>query len=253
MILTSKIIPLKAALLVENDTKKYLVVSDLHIGGFESRLAANNVFVGKNSIVKEIISEITQIINKEKPDSLILLGDVKSSIKSITKSEWSDVPLFFNEIKKKITDIILIPGNHDTSIQRLIPNDVTLISHSGLVLNNTLFTHGHTMPSENFSHIKKIILGHIHPIFFDQGSVLNGQRVWVSLTARKEYIFPSTKGKIEILVVPSFNKYLYATHKQKYKKSISPIIQRIKKFESAKVVTLDGSIIGDENILHQII
>ncbi len=247
---TSRIVPSKPALLVQ-DEKKYLVVSDLHIG-FESKLAANNVFIGKNSTVQETISEITDIIKQQKPDSLMLLGDIKSSIKSITNAEWSDVPIFFEEMKKML-EVILIPGNHDSNIQKLIPEDITLISPSGLVLDNALFTHGHTIPSENFSHVEKIIMGHIHPVFFDDESVLNGQRVWISLKSQKEDIFPSAKGQLEILLVPSFNKYLYATHKQKYKKSISPIIQKIKKVQSAKIVTLDGSIIGDENILEKII
>jgi len=215
-------------------------------------MASNEIFIGKNSSINETIQELSEIIDKEKPDSVILLGDIKSSIRSISRNEWNEVPLFFEKIKEKC-NIILIPGNHDANIQKLVPEGVTMISSTGMVEDNVLFTHGHTMPSENFSHIEKIIMGHVHPVFFQEGSVLNGQRVWVSLKIEKEKIFPSTSGELEIIIVPSFNKYFYATQKRYYKKSISPIIERLKEITSAKIVSLDGSIIGNELNIKQVL
>ena len=81
------------------ETKKSLVITDLHLS-FESNLSLNNVFLGKNKTVIEITKKIEKIIKKTKPDSLILLGDVKSGIKSITKTEWETVPIFFERINK---------------------------------------------------------------------------------------------------------------------------------------------------------
>lgn len=245
----TRIVQSHPALILE-EKKRYLVVTDLHIG-FESTFAANDIYVEPKAIVQEALNEITALIESEKPESLILLGDVKSSIDSISKAEWQAVPLFF-EIAKKI-DIMLIPGNHDGNIQKLLPNEVRLTSSSGIVIDDTLLTHGHTMPSENLSHIKKIVMGHVHPVFFREGSVLDGQRVWISLKTEKSSLFPSAKGELEIIVVPTFNKYFYATHKKYYKKSISPILEHIKDFQSAKIVTLDGSIIGDESLLESVI
>jgi len=248
--LQTRIIPSKPALILKGE-KKNLIVTDIHIG-FESSMASNEIFIGKNSSINETIQELSEIIDKEKPDSAILLGDIKSSIKSISRNEWNEVPLFFEKIKEKC-NIILIPGNHDANIQKLVPEGVTMISSTGMVEDNVLFTHGHTMPSENFSHIEKIIMGHVHPVFFQEGSVLNGQRVWVSLKIEKEKIFPSTSGELEIIIVPSFNKYFYATQKRYYKKSISPIIERLKEITSAKIVSLDGSIIGNESNIKQVL
>lgn len=180
---TTRIVPSKPALILDGE-KKNLIITDLHIG-FESNLAANEIFVGKNTTINETISEIEEIINLTKPDSLILLGDVKSSIKSISKNEWDEVPLFFDKMKSMI-DTILVPGNHDANIQKLVPDGITLVSSTGLVIENVLLTHGHTMPSENFSHVEKIIMGHVHPVFFLEESVLNGQRVWVSIKTEKQ-------------------------------------------------------------------
>lgn len=244
----TRIVQSHPALILE-EKQRYLVISDLHVG-FENSLAANDIYVEPKTLVQDAIDELTLIIESEKPHSLILLGDVKSGIDSISKIEWQAIPQFF-EIAKKI-DTILIPGNHDGNIQKLLPENVKLSSSSGIVLGDTLLTHGHTLPSENLSHINKIIMGHVHPVFFSEGSVLDGQRVWVSLKAEKGKLFSSSNGELEIIILPTFNKYFYASQKR-YKKSISPILEHIKDFQSAKIVTLDGSIIGNESLLESVI
>ena len=246
--LKTRIIQSHPALMLEN-SKRYLLVSDLHIG-FENTLAENDIFVDPITTIHDTLEELRSIIKSEKPDSLILLGDIKSGINSISKIEWQAVPLFF-DIAKEI-DTVLIPGNHDGNIQKLLPENVRVASSSGIVIDDALLIHGHTIPSENLSHVNKIIMGHVHPVFFSEGSVLDGQRVWISLKTEKRKIFPSLQGEIEIIILPTFNKYFYASHKR-YKKSISPIIERIKEYYSAKIVTLDGSIIGNESSLESVI
>lgn len=250
MVVKTVIVPFQPALLLQGNNQS-LIISDLHIG-FESKLASNEIFIGKNTTTDETIKEIGSIIDSVKADSLILLGDVKSSIRAISKTEWEDVPKFFKKMKDRI-DTILIPGNHDADIDKLVPDGVSLVSSKGMVVENILLTHGHTMPSENFSHVDKIIMGHVHPVFFQKDSIMNGQRVWVSIKTKKQQIFPSVSGELEIIIIPSFNKYFYATEKKFYKKSISPILEKIKEYSSAKIVTLDGTIIGDESIINQIL
>ena len=250
LMVTTRIIDSEPALILE-EKRKNLVISDLHIG-FEDKFSSNKNTVKKNSSINEIISNVTKIIKKENPETLILLGDVKSSIQSITDLEWKDIPYFFEEIKNSL-EVILVPGNHDSHIDRLIPNDVTVISSKGMILDDVLLTHGHTMPSKNYSSVNNIIMGHIHPVYFDKNSLLNGERIWISIKSDKSKIFPDTKGNLNITIVPSFNPYFYATEKKYYKKSISPIVEKIKDSTTAKILTLDGTIIGNESILKDLI
>jgi putative SbcD/Mre11-related phosphoesterase len=248
--MSTKIVSGEPALILEGE-KRHLVITDLHIG-FEDSLAQNKIFVGKNTTLNESVEKIGAIIKSQKPDDLILLGDIKAGISRISKNEWSDVPEFLSKISER-TEVVLIPGNHDANISRLVPDGITMVSSIGMVLENTLLTHGHTMPSGNFSHVDRIVMGHVHPVFFDEHSILNGQRVWVSIKTKKDSVFSSASGDLEIIIVPSFNRYFYSTKKKQYKKSISPIIEKIKNASSARIVTLDGTIIGDESLLSHVI
>ena len=245
----TRIVPRYPALVINGDERS-LVITDLHLG-FEAKLSSNNIYLGKNTSIIEMVKDIEKILDKTKPESLILLGDIKSGIKYITKTEWNTIPAFFEMIKKRI-DVTVIPGNHDANIEKLIPKGITLTSSKGIVVENMLLTHGHTMPSENFSHVNKIIMGHLHPVYFEEESLLNGKRVWVSLKSKKHNIFPTRTGELEIIILPSFNRYFYATQKKIYKKSISPIIERMEALQ-AKIVDLDGTIIGNESLLSQVI
>ncbi|KFM15192.1 Calcineurin-like phosphoesterase protein [Marine Group I thaumarchaeote SCGC AAA799-O18] len=245
----TRLIPNYPALMIDSQVKS-LVVTDLHLG-FEAKLSQNNIFLGKNTAVLESIKEIEKIIDKAKPDSLILLGDVKSGIKYITKIEWNDVPVFLEKIKKQIS-ITLIPGNHDANIEKLIPEGISLATSKGIIVEDVLLTHGHTMPSENFSSVNKIIMGHVHPVFFQEESIINGERVWVTMKCEKQRIFPSKTGELEIIIMPTFNKHFYTIQKKFYKKSISPILDKIEVLE-AKILTLDGTIIGNESLLPNVI
>tara|TARA_Y100001949_G_scaffold120951_1_gene102875 strand:+ start:621 stop:1367 length:747 start_codon:yes stop_codon:yes gene_type:complete len=245
----TKIISGYPALMVE-ETKKSLVITDLHLG-FEGNLSLNNVYLGKNKTVIETAEEIENIILKTKPDSLILLGDIKSGIKTITKTEWETIPIFFEKITKLI-DTIIVPGNHDANIEKLVPNGITLASSKGIIIDDVLLTHGHTIPSENFSQVNTIVMGHVHPVFFQEESLINGKRVWVSIKCKKQKIFSTRSGKLEIIILPSFNRYFYATQKKYYKKSIAPILKKIDVLQ-AKIVTLDGTIIGNESLLSTVL
>jgi hypothetical protein len=243
-----------AALLLENeDGERYIAVSDLHIG-LEAELASKGITLRPN-LVEEMTTEIGELVDSNKADGIVLLGDVKHTIRTITKQEWDEIPAFLKRLSSR-SEVYLVPGNHDGNIRHLIPQSVNVIGSKGMILDDTLLVHGHGMPSDVRAHIDRIVMGHLHPVFLKHGSVLNGERVWIYLQARKKSLF-SEQGSIDIVVVPSFNQYLYATGAKSYRKSISPIVSRIMEHqggvEKCIIATLDGSVIGDAEILPSII
>ena len=236
-----------AALLLEGK-KKYVAVSDLHIG-LESELGGKGITV-KSSLVMEMQDELLSLVTSEGADGLVLLGDVKNTIGSISRQEWDDVPRFFKKLSSA-ADVYFVPGNHDGSIRHLVPDSVNVIGSKGMVIEDTLFLHGHSLPSDVRSHVSRIVMGHLHPVFLKRGSVVYGQRVWMSLLVKKEAVF-TEQGSLEIVIVPSFNKYLYAEGRGSHR-STSPIMSRVTanpdSLQKCVVATLDGSIVGDESVL----
>jgi metallophosphoesterase superfamily enzyme len=125
----------------------------------------------------------------------------------------------------------------------------------GMVLGDILLTHGHTFPSELRSNINKIIMGHLHPTFFRENSVLNGQKIWIFLKVKKEAIFPSTKGSLELIMLPSYNRYVYGNYRARNRRTSSPILKKILRkdiIEKCLIVSIDGTILGNENLLGEV-
>lgn len=259
-----------AALLLEGDDdgdngdegrkKRYVAVSDLHIG-MEAELGARGITV-RSSLTGEMLDGLVSMVRSAGAQGLVLLGDVKNTVKAISRQEWDDVPAFFEKLAQH-ADVYLVPGNHDANIARLVPASVNISASRGMVIGDTLFVHGHSMPSEARSHVRRIVMGHLHPVFLKKGSVLAGERVWVYLQVKKDVLFASAAGGelVEVIVVPSFNKYLHAGGPEgveeegarrgarPYKKSTSPIISRVLEkgaVEKCIIATLDGSVVGDD-------
>jgi putative SbcD/Mre11-related phosphoesterase len=236
----------------EREVKKLLVISDLHIGS-ETDLLKKGISINSLQISLDVLKEIKDLQSAYSFNGIIILGDLKNSITHISKLEWNLIPSFLNQLSINMDEIFLVPGNHDANINLLIPESVILCNTSGLVIEDTLLIHGHTIPAKNKFNIKKIIMGHIHPVFFDPLSVLHGKRIWIYLKVKKEYVFgQNTDGILEIIIVPTFNKYFYSlsssSKEMKSPRSISPLIKHLVKNDailSGLMFTLEGSLIGE--------
>jgi uncharacterized protein len=231
----------------------YLVVSDMHLG-FEHGYVERGIRINSRLFTREILSEIYSILNILKPEGIILLGDIKDSITYINPVEWHHIPHFLKELSKSY-HVFLVPGNHDVLIENLCPNDISIASSTGITIEDTLFLHGHTMPSRKKSSVKKIIMGHMHPILYRPESVLNGQRVWIFMRVRKDSVFRNEEGFLDLVMVPSINQYIMPTYAYK-KNSIhsrSPIMRRVTRIpnniERALVISLEGYVLGDQDLL----
>ncbi len=198
-----------------------------------------------------MLETLTEILDREKPDSLIMLGDVKDSIHSINRTEWREVPSFLEALVARV-QVRIVPGNHDGGLLPLTPKDVRMEDIHGVLIGNTGMCHGHTALSKSFSEINRLIIGHIHPIYSRKGLAISGSQVWVMLKLSRQALLEQSKDRtIEIVVLPSFNKELGAIGFSPYReKIISPIIRRAHgAIHEAIIMTLDGEIIGDKDSL----
>src|ERR1041385_7120699 len=116
-----------AALLFE-EGKRYVAVTDLHIG-LEAEILEKGVKMP--SLALTMATELVELIRKENAGGIMLLGDIKHSIGLINKQEWDEIPSFLKKLSEK-ADVYLVPGNHDANIAHLVPPSVTISSPWGI-------------------------------------------------------------------------------------------------------------------------
>jgi hypothetical protein len=199
----------------------FLVVSDLHIG-YETELSKRGFVVP--SQVNGFIKKITELQRETGAKKLLLLGDVKHNIPLIAYEEKYDVPNFFREVGRQFEEVIIVKGNHDGRIERMVHEDnVRIVSEH--IVGDTGFMHGHKVPSKQLLECKTIIMGHAHPAFkfVDELGVRHVYPCWLfGKMAKKTKKYK--EAKIEnVVVVPCFNALFTG-----YEKFAGPLSKHLK-------------------------
>jgi uncharacterized protein len=196
-------IPDEPALLFKE--KKLLVVADLHIG-IESELQENGVHVPSQTKIMEqrLISLLTTYDIKD----IILLGDIKHMIPSISIQERADVKQFLSTIEAYGT-LHVLPGNHDGNIDRLLSSETRLHPSDGFIFEGIGFTHGHRWPSPDVMACEQVVIGHMHPqvLLIDRLGYRSYEQCWMRCTPLADKLsqkYPASK-TTQIIVMPSFN------------------------------------------------
>jgi putative SbcD/Mre11-related phosphoesterase len=266
-----------AALLINDGAERILVVSDIHLG-WEASLSEEGIHVPSQT--GKLLRRIERIISLEKPDCLIILGDVKHTIEKIEMEEWRDVPEFFEKLRGKIPHIKVVPGNHDGNIEVLLPEGVEVAPQQGVIIGSVGLFHGHTWPDIKMMGCETLVIGHIHPTitFKDSIGFRITNQVWVKApcdritlakSILKHYNFKlkrdddpetilrsalSIEPKVKsLLIMPSFNDFLGGRAVNKpsiirdavFKDFIGPILRSGSVIlNRAEIYLLDGTYIG---------
>lgn len=267
-------------LLRKYNRSKLLLVADLHLGfdiGLSSRFDTR-----EPRWSYEIIDNLKMDIETTKPEYLIVLGDLehtfihqKSSEKNTEKKDE-----LFKERKEKIfayfenqiinidgLEILLISGEHDTSILDYLGSSIQSYTAEGttLVENQLGVFHGNRNPKELLLLSSEIIIGHVHPTieFIDELKLSHKLPVFAKLTQTREELFKLFRFKIDldefldfslidlvpIIILPSYNSYLpgFLLNKPKgiqAKTKAFPELKRIIKNPKLTIRMTDGVEIG---------
>ncbi len=231
------------ALVIEN-TERLLIVADLHFG-IEADLAAHGIHF--RSHTKERLARLMQTIDATEPDRLVLLGDIKHSIPSLTRQEWAEIPGILDTIRRRIP-ILVFPGNHDIGIERFLKIG-ELQQKEGAVIDDVAYFHGHTYPAPDLGgHL--IVTGHHHPqvsLHDEVGCSLQAPaylRVAID-TKALGLKTPSSAGPTpaRALFVPAFNEIAGYDIIKIARDPFSPI-SRCMKQDDAEIILADGTYIG---------
>ena len=222
--------------------EKILIIADLHIG-IDSEL--KNYGIAQTEHTQNMIKHFFSICKKQKPNEIILLGDIKHNIPNTSYRERKDVQKFLEQIKD-IGTIHIVPGNHDGFIEKLTPSDIKIHSSEGFILENIGFVHGHRWPSNDVMNCRQIIMAHTHPciLFRDRLNHKTYEPCWVKtnfLQKKLKEKYPRSNDPF-LLILPAFNN-LCGGISINEEKVIGPI-GKIIDLQKAEIYLLDGANIG---------
>lgn len=239
------------ALLIDDKGVRYLIAADLHIG-FEEKFKA--VGIKLHPSTQAMLNELTEICMKQRVDEIIIIGDVKFTIGRVSASERREIPIFLEQASR-LAKITIIRGNHDGALSTILPRGAAIHPEPYKVIGDTCLLHGHTTLPDLPKRVTRVVMGHIHPTFLKEGSILSGRHVWLLLKVKRETLWSKQSGVIEIYVLPPFNRELsYTGFTGRTGKIISPILRRaLKGVCDALILTEEGEIIGYTDTLQYVI
>jgi putative SbcD/Mre11-related phosphoesterase len=278
-----KLLPPRPAALIKTGKTKTLVIADPHLG-WEMALRNKGIHVPSQSA--KLLQRLVAVLSKYKPNTLLIIGDIKYTVVSAEPSEWHDIPDFFTDLKNHVKDIAIVRGNHDANLEPLLPEDVTLLPASGTIIGDVGLFHGHKWPSPALLRCKTFIMGHLHPVvvFRDPAGFKITRQVWMKAncdttqlsktllqkqrikiegtpedTVKKHYNFkPHTS---QLLIMPSFNDFLGGRPinetKPRKKGQTSTMIGPVLRTEAvdldnSEIYLLDGTYLGTLNQLRKL-
>jgi len=230
------------ALVIEGE-QRMLIVADLHFG-IEADLAAHGLHFKSRS--ERRLERLHKVIDLTKPDELVLLGDIKHSIPSLTWQEYHEMPKILDSLRTRLP-LHVFPGNHDIGIERFV-RDGEIRPKDGAVLDGVGYLHGHMIPSPVLAgHL--VVIGHHHPLLSLRDEVGCALQSPAYLRAG---IDTGDSGKEQsvksilpsrVLFMPSFNEIAGYDILQIIKKPFSPLSRLMKK-EDTEIILSDGTYIG---------
>jgi putative SbcD/Mre11-related phosphoesterase len=212
------------------EKQKVLVIADSHIG-YEEALNKQGILIPRLQF-KEIMKSLEPIFAEVKPETIVMLGDIKHEFGTISRQEWQDTLNILDYLISKSSKVILIKGNHDTILGPLADKKGLAVREHFLA-GEFLFLHGHKLideKSEAFKKSKVIVIGHEHPaIGLRDGPRVEKYKCFLLGTYKR-------KGKLrakakKLIVMPSFNFVTEGTDVLQ-EKLLSPFIGNVYDFEA---------------------
>ncbi|MAH42830.1 hypothetical protein CL614_03845 [archaeon] len=211
-------------LVITFDKKRYLVISDIHLG-----LTYHLEYKGVNvpNQTEDVLDYIVKLKKKTRVHSLIIVGDLKHALPGTPHDERKDVREFLESLKKEFKELILVKGNHDTLIEEIVP---WLHVEPYLLLGKVLFVHGHRNLPKDVEY-DTVVIGHNHPVikFKDRMGGVYYQRCWLISNS--------------LIVMPGFNVLSGGKAVNDGFSFLGPIAKTIDP-EKIKAVLLDGTDLG---------
>lgn len=194
---------------VEN-RERALVFADIHLG-YEAGLRRRGVVVPSQT--RSLLDRLLAAVERERPDRLVVLGDVKHTVPGASWQERDELPRFFRELRERVP-VEVVPGNHDGRLADLLGNGVPVSPMAGKVLDGVAYMHGHTWPLPDLLRRRALVLGHDHLVveLRDEVGGRQRERVWVRTrldpSKLPPRLRPAARAGMEVIIAPACNPVL---------------------------------------------
>ncbi len=137
-----------------------LILSDIHLG-YEEALSKKGTLLPR-FMLKDIIMRLEKTIQElpQKPEKIIITGDLKHEFGEINEQEWREILRLIDFLAKYTREIIVIKGNHDKFLSP-ITKKRNIILQDSVQLDDYFILHGDEIPLIP-KQTKTIIIGHEH-------------------------------------------------------------------------------------------
>ncbi len=246
-----------AAIVLESGGKKYLIVSDLHLG-YEVELAREGIHFPNQ--LPNILERLLKLLENHRVDALMLLGDVKHRVAGVSWRESRQVVDLLQAVKGMVGEVIITPGNHDAGIMSLAGEMARVVSGRGIGIGEAWMLHGHCWPPPQAADAKIIIIGHTHPVISLARGPGSRRKVFLVMKAPRSRVVKmlsskmggasaaGLRGQVTLLVMPHFNNALQGVELSQLLsggRSVSPLLRSgVFGLSDASVLMLDGSRLG---------
>jgi len=228
--------------------ERILAIADVQIG-LEHELYEKGVVI--HAQVDKFLKTLNHLIRVTKARKLVIVGDLKHMVPGISLREDRELLRFFKPLTKKVK-VILVKGNHDTGLTGLLPEEIEVHDGRGVKIGRYGFFHGHAWPAREIVDCDHLIMGHLQPgvEFTDRIGHRAVEQVWLRGELDKKKVMKHYKakktGKMELIIIPAFNKLLGSApvNKMKKKDYRGPFANGALDMRKARVYLLDGTFVG---------
>ncbi len=163
--------PLPAAPVVmeTEELGRAVLFADTHVG-YEFELAIRGVRVPRQT--PKLVNHILDLVEKERADTVVILGDVKHELPVATETA-REVVQFLRELASRLENLVLIQGNHDGKLDKLVEKaeckNIQIYDSRGLKVRlrtgkTALLLHGNAKPRPlDLAEAAILVMGHTHP------------------------------------------------------------------------------------------
>jgi len=173
-------VPGEPAAVADVEGGRALVVADYH-AGIEVGLRREGVELPSRA--DERRESLLSVVERERPDRFVLLGDLGDSIGNPGREEREEIIVLFEALPPELP-VTLAKGNHDGDIAETLEDvnqPVEVTPGHGVRLGDVGFAHGHTWPSPDVLGADTVCVGHEHPVvrLEDEVGGRRVERVWL--------------------------------------------------------------------------